>query len=261
MEPHPSTQWPTGRSVQPWPTGGDSDRSTGNKDEDPEDDPDDEGSDIIDGDKVASAEDWLEVFKRLVKLQALNAYVPEDIQATRAKLDDMERLLQSTATLNAGEAFDSWFDTYPLPTEIEPQGMRSEKQKFGDAGIGWKGTRTVRFSGGTDQSKDKMGILEFIQDLEDYFVAENVLTSGRRIALLFQGIQSRVDLDELKIAIETQERLEGEKLKWPVVRRLCVELFSPVTWQRDAFQEMLRTGTHYHGLMDGCARPRVRVAG
>ena len=56
-------------------------------------------------------------------------------------------------------------------------------------------------------------ILEFMQDLEDYFVAENVLTSGRRIALLFQGIQSRVDLDELKIAIETQERLEGKKLK------------------------------------------------
>ena len=241
LEPHPSTQWPTGRSVQPWPTGGDSDRSTEGKNEDPEDDPDDEGSDITDGDKVASAEDWLEVFKRMVELQALNAYVPDDIQATRAKLDDIERLLQSTATLSAGEAFDSWFDTYPLPTEIEPHGMRSEKQKFGDAGIGWKGTRTVRFSGGTDQSKDKMGILEFMQDLEDYFVAENVLTSGRRIALLFQGIQSRVDLDELKIAIETQERLEGKKLKWPVVRRLCVELFSPVTWQRDAFQEMLRS--------------------
>ena len=53
-----------------------------------------------------------------------------------------------------------------------------------------------------------MGILEFIQDLEDYYLAENVLTSGRRIALLFQGIQSRVDLDELKIAIETQERFQ-----------------------------------------------------
>ena len=110
--------------MQPWPTGGDSDRSTGGKNEDPEDDPDDEGSDITDGDKVASAEDWLEVFKRMVELQALNAYVPEDIQATRAKLDDIARLLQSTATLNAGEAFDSWFDTYPLPTEVEPHGVR-----------------------------------------------------------------------------------------------------------------------------------------
>ena len=240
-EPNPSIQWPTGRSVQPWPTGDDSDRGTGGKDEDPDDDPDDEGSNITDGDEVASAEDWLEVFKRIVELQALNAYVPENIQATRAKLDDIERLLRSTATLNAGEAFDSWFDTYPLPTEIEPQGVRSEKQKFGDAGIGWKGHRTVRFSGGTDQSKDKMGILEFMQDLEDYYLAENVLTSGRRIALLFQGIQQRGDLDELKNAIETQERLEGKKLTWPVVRRLCVELFSPVTWQRDAFQEMLRS--------------------
>ena len=82
-DPHPSIQWPAGRSVQPWPTGDDSDRNTGGKDEDPDDDPDNEGSNIPDGDEVASAEDWLEVFKRIVKLQALNAYVPENIQATR----------------------------------------------------------------------------------------------------------------------------------------------------------------------------------
>ena len=47
-----------------------------------------------------------------------------------------------------------------------------------------------------------------------------VLTSARRIALLYRGIQSRTDLDMLKHAIETQERLEGQKLDWPVVRRL-----------------------------------------
>ena len=35
-----------------------------------------------------------------------------------------------------------------------------------------------------------------------------------------RGIQSRTDLDMLKHAIETQERLEGQKLDWPVVRRL-----------------------------------------
>ena len=58
-----------------------------------------------------------------------------------------ECLLQSTATLNAGEAFDSWFDTYPLPTEIEPHGMRSEKQKFGDAGIGWKAEKRCALCG------------------------------------------------------------------------------------------------------------------
>ena len=79
-----------------------------------------------------------------MELQALNAYVPENTQATRARLDDIRRLLQSTATLNAGEAFDSWFDTYPPPTEKELQGVRSERQKFSDAGIEWKGHRTVR---------------------------------------------------------------------------------------------------------------------